>query len=194
MRCSRCKSTSYCSSKCQTDDWTDHKRNCIPAHVEGIIINCERDRRHGGIFQPVDIPATHEIHRLGEIAPVSKAVGLPLVVYRHIREPWMARPDDASLDNQIATFLMIKTHDGFAAPEYQKQVGTITVMRKDGKPLTPEAIETIWMYHDYLLDVFGDDPALARAAITRDRFKRYCEQYKEESASAKLYNLSRLSG
>ena len=53
-------------------------------------------------------------------------------------------------------------------------------MRKDGKPLTKQAIEFIWMYHDHILDIFGDDPDHARAKINRDAFVRYCERYKEQ--------------
>lgn len=29
-RCSRCKSVYYCSRKCQVDDWSEHKKLCIP--------------------------------------------------------------------------------------------------------------------------------------------------------------------
>jgi len=110
---------------------------------------------------------------------MSKIVGLPLVVYRHIQEPWMNRTDDGSLDNQIATFLMIES-DGLAGPKWQKQVGTITVMRKDYKPLTEQAIETIWMYHDHLLDLFGDHPSIAQRQMNRTGFERYCIHYKQE--------------
>jgi len=53
-------------------------------------------------------------------------------------------------------------------------------MRKDGKPLTEEAIETIWMYHDHLLDLFGDDPSIATRKMNRTSFDRYCDQYKKE--------------
>ncbi|KAJ7792957.1 hypothetical protein B0H14DRAFT_156741 [Mycena olivaceomarginata] len=90
----------------------------------------------------------------------------------------MAR--DAKLDNQRATFLMIDPRSGFAPPEWQQCVGSVTVMRKDGKPLTRQSIETIWMYHDRLLDLFGDDPAIAHRMMTSDGFKKYCAQYKRE--------------
>ena len=53
-------------------------------------------------------------------------------------------------------------------------------MRKDGKPLTEQAIEAIWMYHSNILDIFGDDPDDARAEINRSAFVRYCKTYKEE--------------
>jgi hypothetical protein len=54
-------------------------------------------------------------------------------------------------------------------------------MRKDYKPLTKEAIETIWMYHSHLLDLFGDgDPSIPRRVMNRSGFESYCEVYKEE--------------
>lgn len=146
-----------------------------------MVINCNRDRRDRGVFQPVEIRPNHPIHGLGEITSVSKVIKLPLVVYRHEQKPWMDREDDSSLDNQIGTYLMIDKVSSFAPPEYQKQVGTITVMRKDGKPLTEQSIETIWMFHDYLLDLFGDDPPIAaKKAMNRAAFDRYCQRYKDE--------------
>jgi hypothetical protein len=54
-------------------------------------------------------------------------------------------------------------------------------MRKDGKPLTNESIETIWMYHDRILDVFGDDPASGRRMVTRSEFLSFCKDYKRET-------------
>jgi hypothetical protein len=66
----------------------------------------------------VEIGPSHGIHRTGKVGPVSKIVGHPLVIYRHV--PWMppAGRQDPSLDNQIATYLMIEAGDGFAPPEY----------------------------------------------------------------------------
>jgi hypothetical protein len=52
-------------------------------------------------------------------------------------------------------------------------------MRQDRKPLTLEAIETIWMYHDHLLDLFGDG-STPRRMMTPQAFVRYCQNYKEE--------------
>jgi hypothetical protein len=54
-------------------------------------------------------------------------------------------------------------------------------MRKDYQPLTEEAIETIWMYHDRLLDLFGEgNPSLPQRVMNRAGFDRFCEEYKEE--------------
>jgi hypothetical protein len=52
-------------------------------------------------------------------------------------------------------------------------------MRKDGKPLTTDAMEAIWMYHDYILDLFGDEPEIARRQINRESFERFCKKYKK---------------
>lgn len=62
-----------------------------------------------------EIPPEHEIHRVGILCPVSQRVGLPLVIYRHLEAD--LRRHDASLDNQVATYLMIDPHSGFAPPE-----------------------------------------------------------------------------
>lgn len=57
----------------------------------------------------------------------------------------------------------------------------VTVMRKDNKPLTEEAIETIWMYHDHLLDLFGNDRATPRKQMTKKGFENYCRSYKKQT-------------
>ena len=83
---------------------------------------------------------------------------------------------------------------------YQQQVGTVrmgseldsvpllialptlqvVVMRADYKPLTKEQIETIWMYHDRVLDLFGDGAEPAHAFMNKQKFRLFCERYKEE--------------
>ncbi|KAF7318923.1 MYND-type domain-containing protein [Mycena chlorophos] len=187
-RCSRCKQVKYCSVVCQTAHWkAQHKHVCVPegtprTTVRGIVIACDGDiRSNNGLFNEIDLPPTHPIHTRGVVGPVSKLVGLPIVIYRHLRENPLTMYRDAALDNQRATFLMIEPGDGFAKPEWQMCVGSVTVMRQDGKPLTRESIETIWMYHDYLLDLFGEgSPRHAHRKMTKEQFQGYCERYKEE--------------
>ncbi|KAF7360434.1 MYND-type domain-containing protein [Mycena venus] len=159
QRCSRCKNTIYCSQDCQKANWKTHKALCSPplpeGTVRGMILSCESESRNG-IFHEIDLDATHPIHTQGIVCPVSAQVGLPIVIYRHLKEDPLEMRRDPGLDNQRATYLMIAPESGFAPPEWQMCVGSVTVMRKDGKPLTRESIETIWMYHDHLLDLFGD--------------------------------------
>ncbi|KAJ7640878.1 hypothetical protein DFH06DRAFT_1215498 [Mycena polygramma] len=184
--CSRCKNTVYCSQDCQKADWKSHKTVCSPplpeGTVRGMIIACDADRRSGLGFTEIDLDKTHPIHTQGIVCPVSAKVGLPIVIYRHLKENPLSMRRDPGLDNQKATFLMIDPVSGFAPPEWQMCVGSVTVMRKDGKPLTQESMETIWMYHDHLLDLFGDGTPPTRT-MTSDGFKRYCAKYKEEVLS-----------
>ncbi|KAJ7064911.1 hypothetical protein C8F01DRAFT_1021620 [Mycena amicta] len=183
-RCSKCKQTKYCSVECQTADWKSHKRVCRPAPpegtVRGIVISCDGEmRRNNGLFTEIDLDGTHPIHTEGIVCPLSARVGLPIVIYRHLREDPLTMVRDAGLDNQRATYLMINPVDGFAPPEWQMCVGSVTVMRQDGQPLTRESIETIWMYHDHLLDLFGDGSP-PHNQMTRKMFQKYCASYKEE--------------
>lgn len=54
-------------------------------------------------------------------------------------------------------------------------------MRKDYEPLTEESMETIWMYHDYLLELFGEgDLAIPQGKMNRADFASFCRGYKEE--------------
>ncbi|KAK7039541.1 MYND-type domain-containing protein [Favolaschia claudopus] len=181
QRCSRCKTTIYCSQDCQKADWKLHKTRCSPplpeGTVRGIIMRCEGDP---GFFDEVDLGPDHPIHTQGIVCPVSAQVGLPIVIYRHLKENPLDMRRDPELDNQRATYLMIDPESGFAPPEWQMCVGSVTVMRKDGKPLTRQSIETIWMYHDRLLDMFGDTGAPPRRMMTSDGFKRFCASYKDE--------------
>ncbi|KIM82054.1 hypothetical protein PILCRDRAFT_820955 [Piloderma croceum F 1598] len=171
-QCSRCKSAKYCSTECQRTDWPSHRPQCRPPSIQGIVIGCNNDR-YGGTFRPIDIQPTHPIHSAGQVSPVSRVVGLPIIIYRHTH----ADDGGTELDNLIATHLMIDPTDGYAPLDWQRAVGTVTVKREDGQPLSPEAIETIWMYNDHLLNLFGDGRT---PHVTRDRFRKYCKKYKEE--------------
>ncbi|KAF8190350.1 hypothetical protein K438DRAFT_2018688 [Mycena galopus ATCC 62051] len=149
--------------------------------VRGIVILCDSEIRNG-IFNEVDVDATHPIHIQGVACPVSAQVGLPIVMYRHLKQDPLKMRPDARLDNQKATYLMIDPESGFAPPQWQSCVGSVTVMRKDGKPLTKQAIETIWMYHDHILDLFGNGSTPHRA-MTSEAFNKYCAKYKDSMVS-----------
>ncbi|TEB28780.1 hypothetical protein FA13DRAFT_1735305 [Coprinellus micaceus] len=179
--CSKCRLVSYCDANCQSAHWKDHKPECIPEVVKGIVIPCDGDKRTQGpaIFRAVDVPRSHPVHREGHSTPVPKKVGIPLLVYKH------PRPSDkiyerAPLDNQITTYLMIEPFNGLAPLQWQQDIGTVTVIRADHKPLTTQEIETVWMYIDQILDTFGDSDSQARAQMTKPKFRQFCERYKEQ--------------
>ncbi|KAI6046620.1 hypothetical protein EDC04DRAFT_3052959 [Pisolithus marmoratus] len=202
MRCSRCKSVLYCSNACQISHWRSHKSTCAPAadastpvtgpssqkepqtdSVVGIIIACDGDRGRGSrVFTPTTIHPSHPIWAHGQSSPLFRQVGLPLIVYRdHPGNP-LTMVGNAGLDNQIATFLMIEPGTGFAGIEWVRGgvVGTVTVVRQDKKPLTCEAIETLWMYADFIVELYGEGFGTPARGLTPQSFRRFCKEYKEE--------------
>ena len=85
--------------------------------VRGMVIPCDSEVGRNGIFHEIDLEATHPIHTHGIVCPVSAQVGVPIVMYRHLREDPLEMHRDAGLDNQKATYLMIDLISGFAPPE-----------------------------------------------------------------------------
>ncbi|KAF9234412.1 hypothetical protein BU15DRAFT_52641 [Melanogaster broomeanus] len=200
MRCSRCKSATYCSNECQTSDWPYHKMQCSPTSpkgsvtsgvssmrqrthtVMGVTIACDADRARGArAFEARIIHPSHAIYTRGLICPLFQQVGFPLILCRHLTDDPSTMLRDPGLDNQIAAHLMTHPSTGQPQDGWQRAgcLGTVTVMRQDGKPLTFEAIETALMYVDHILGLFHD----GRVTITLlnpCRFQRFCQRYKDE--------------
>ncbi|KAJ3568106.1 hypothetical protein NP233_g5938 [Leucocoprinus birnbaumii] len=144
--------------------------------VTGITINCNKERCNGGgIFRPIQVDAQHPIYQHGIVAPISKLVELPLLVYRHPSKD----AGDKSLGNEIAEALMMGK-DGKAIADFTNQPGSITIVRKDGKPLTRPAIEAIWMFNNYFLEQLEEDQRFAEKLLNRNDFDHFCEDYKED--------------
>jgi hypothetical protein len=49
-------------------------------------------------------------------------------------------------------------------------------MRKDYRPLTAEAVETIWMYIDYFMELFGEETP---PRVTKEGLRKFCHNYEE---------------
>ncbi|KIK93804.1 hypothetical protein PAXRUDRAFT_828606 [Paxillus rubicundulus Ve08.2h10] len=205
MRCSRCKFAVYCSNDCQTSDWPYHKTQCSPASpkdslsygspvstrqrtpsVRGVSIACNADRARGArIFEVKILDPSHPIHTQGGIiCPLFQQVGFPLVLYRHHTEDPLTMLRDPGLDNQVAMHLL--THPGTGHPEERWRragcLGTVIVLRQDGKPLTLEAVETVLMYADYVLGLFGDGVSPS-SLLNPAGFQRFCQKYKNQRVS-----------
>ncbi|KAH8654271.1 hypothetical protein BGZ61DRAFT_500629 [Ilyonectria robusta] len=97
------------------------------------------------------IKADHPIFS-NHVPPVPGLIEIPLVLHRIGTQS----TNRADLDNQIATYLNIDSESGFAPSAWQSYVGTVLVARKDEKLLLPQHLERVWMYCDYILDVFGE--------------------------------------
>jgi hypothetical protein len=110
------------------------------------------------------------------VPPVPGLIEIPLVLHRISTQS----TNRADLDNQIATYLNIDSESGFAPPAWQSYVGTVLVARKDEKPLLPQHLEGVWMYCDYILDLFGEGEGAPTRLYNRQAFKKWWKEYCEE--------------
>lgn len=124
------------------------------------------------------IKADHPVFS-NPVAPVPGLIGIPLVLHR----AGTRSANRADLDNQIATYLNIDAASGFAPPAWQSLVGTVLVARKDRKPLLPQHLEGVWMYCDYILDLFGEGDGAPARLYNRPAFEKwwvkYCTEQKQ---------------
>lgn len=201
MRCSRCKTSVYCSSICQSTDWPTHKSRCSPtaslssmssrpslrrappSHaVVGVIIPCNAERAQGApALQTSIVQPSHPIYHSDLPSPISHAVGFPLLLYRHITEDPSKMIRHPGLDNQTAMHLLTQPSTGSPDSKWKRAgcIGTVTVIRQDGQPLTCEALETTLLYIDHVLDLFLDGVSPWHR-LNPTSFQSFCQRYKDE--------------
>jgi hypothetical protein len=130
----------------------------------------------------------------------SKIMGLPLLVYRLPESSAWDKNDHTRFDNQPATFLNLSLNPqmagrwGFALPEWQTNVGSVLLVRKDGKDLSREQG---WALAEYMQFQVSDsleaamesgDERQRRAAVLKmlnwKRFDTWLENFKVEMTTA----------
>ena len=76
------------------------------------------------MLQNIEIPRSHPAMSCPYVSPLSKLIGIPVIVYR---EDPVASPGQTARerDCQSATYLMIELDTGFAAPEWQGNIGPV---------------------------------------------------------------------
>ncbi|CAI7656689.1 unnamed protein product [Penicillium pancosmium] len=126
----------------------------IQQHSQGRA----RAMRGGSWWTPMEattIPTDHAVFN-NTVPPVAALPDFPIVIHRLVTRD---NGEFGNLDNQAITYLNVEAKSGFAPPRWQSGIGSVIVARKDRKDLSPEHYEAIWMYHDHLLDDFGEEPA-----------------------------------
>jgi len=137
------------------------------------------------VFEHAIIGPSHAIHTKGVVCPLFHQVGFPLVLFRHLADDNPASEAvtrrDHGLDNQMAAHLMTNPSTGQPEGKFQRAgcIGTVTVIRQDGKSLSLEAIETALMYVDLLVGRFLDGVSPSRL-LNPAGFQYFCQRYKEE--------------
>ncbi|KIK56579.1 hypothetical protein GYMLUDRAFT_263530 [Collybiopsis luxurians FD-317 M1] len=133
------------SKDCQTSDWPIHKPICRPRRADEtwairiLMNNGTRKTNAMQYFRHELIKENHPIFSSGEPCPVTKLLGVPLVIYRMSLsgDPWT---------NEIAVKLRIEASNAFAPLDWQLDLGECIVVREDRKPLTMALLETIYKF------------------------------------------------
>ncbi|KIK56585.1 hypothetical protein GYMLUDRAFT_1012612 [Collybiopsis luxurians FD-317 M1] len=85
--CPKCHGAAYCSKDCQTSDWPIHKPICRPRRADEtwairiLMNNGTRKTDAMQYFRHELIKENHPIFSSGEPCPVTKLLGVPLVIY-----------------------------------------------------------------------------------------------------------------
>lgn len=147
--------------------------------IKAVIVRCDGDTG-GPKWSGTTINNAHPIfeQQPGSVAPLPGALGIPLIFHRLPSSHFNKRP--SSLDNQILTYINIELESGFAPPAWQPPVGTVLVARLDKKPLLEQHLEAVWMYCDYILDLFGEGEGAPRHLYNRPAFEKWWTKYVEE--------------
>ncbi|KDQ12017.1 hypothetical protein BOTBODRAFT_176787 [Botryobasidium botryosum FD-172 SS1] len=194
IRCFKCRAVYYCSPRCQNAHWSLHKNICDP--LAGLRATRAKTPP---TYIPVNVPAVdllggnelpfnprevvlslarcEELMSAGVLSPISRMIGVPLVLFRHFQY----RSADTRLDNQAITYLMLDPEHGYTPSEWQQGIGPVTVIRKDRKPLSSLALEMIWMYFDVILEHFGDEGEPPKWRYTPQAFQEWCRRLKNSN-------------
>ncbi|KAF5390835.1 hypothetical protein D9757_004452 [Collybiopsis confluens] len=191
-RCTKCKTVAYCSKECQIAHWPVHKPICTPRNPEKIwairILNNNGRYRQG--IEPAHY-FRHEvvspaIFRYGELCPVTKHIGIPLIICRDMSRGF---PSSNNMNaenigsNEIAVKLRIEdTANALAPMDWQLDVPECVVMREDREPLTMQLLETIYSFNKYLLSYPIIDKGWApwQGLLNPSVWQYYAMKYYEE--------------
>jgi hypothetical protein len=174
--------------------------------VKGVMIRCEGDiglqiGKSGKWerYSEVDVTMDHAVWKECP-TEASKVMGLPILVHKLPPNPAWDKNNHTRFDNQPATFLNLtvdpkeETMWGFAPLEWQREVGSVLLVRKDAKDISREQA---WALAEYMQFRVSDSFEAAmesgeekqrRAAVLKmlnwKRFDTWLEHFKVEMTAA----------
>ncbi|KAG4438114.1 hypothetical protein IFR05_006394 [Cadophora sp. M221] len=174
--------------------------------VKGVLIRCEGDiginKKKTGKWErysKVEVPKDHTIWD-SQPTGASKIMGFPLLVQKQPHNPAWKPNDHTRFDNQPATFLNLTVDPkisnlwGFAPPEWQSEVGSVLLVRKDQKDLSREQAWAMAEFMQFKVsDSFEDamesgEERQRRAAVLKmlnwKQFDGFLEKFKVEMTTA----------
>ena len=125
--------------------------------IQGVVIRCDGERyQHTAktgrkeLYSSLAVPSDHPIWNTKVPVDATRIMGLPLLTYQLPKDPaWKLEDPTSCFDNQFATFLNLELDPdtdwewGWAKPEWQNNVGSILIVRKDREDLTPEQVQVL---------------------------------------------------
>ena len=128
--------------------------------IKGVRINCDGDIDVLGTAKyTVAVLSLNDPVFVATIATVSKALEAPLRMRKCPPDPaWEDDGVTGRYNNQAAIYLMrcVDPEDidwwAFAPMFWQNRVGSVVVVRADGKDITPQQVEAMSYYSQYELD------------------------------------------
>jgi hypothetical protein len=181
---------------------TDQTRG---AKVKGVKISCEADQNVFGAekYVSVQVPRDHPVFtKVTTPCGISALLGLPVLVKKYPADKAWAKNESISgigYNNQAATFLHLNTDPnsrslmgwGWAPLEWQNKVGSVLVVRSDGKDLSPHHCEVLCTFCQFKMGPLFEDSMgagmnpenpMSKDAVlqqmTKKNFERYFTEYR----------------
>lgn len=168
--------------------------------VKGVKIACEGDMVVFGAkkFQAVQVPRQHPVFA-APTCHIPRLVGLPISVRRlPSHAAWRSMQEGHPFDNMPATYLHLnadKDSDkwGWAPMSWQNSVGSVLVVRRDGKDLSPLHMEALCEFCQFEVgEAFESqmeaekDRDTVLPKLTRAKFAEFFEAYRSQKEESLL--------
>ena len=156
--------------------------------VRGVKIHCEGDQRQYGFakFAAVDVPAGHPVFSKA-IVPISRLIDMPLHSWQYPPDQiWKKKPNAHT--NVPATVLHrntgIDSGDSWGSipKKWQNDVGSVLVVRRDGRDLSVQRIEALCHFCQFKMQPLFENAQMSRAEVqgylTLQGFAEYFHEMK----------------
>ncbi|KAI9879647.1 MAG: hypothetical protein M1830_007754 [Pleopsidium flavum] len=168
--------------------------------VKGVKIACQGDIMVLGAekFQPLEVPRQHPISKMRPACDVPRLIGLPLLVRRYPPDP--AWKDDEAIShrfmNKPATYLHLiadkdSTDWARASSSWQDSVGSVMVVRQDGKYLSSLHMEVLCAFCQYKVRPLFEQQMKVEEErdsvlkeLTPEKFMEFFEAYRTRKAES----------
>ncbi|KAI9787400.1 MAG: hypothetical protein M1816_007533 [Peltula sp. TS41687] len=166
--------------------------------IKGVRISCKGDQQilRAKQYISVDVPADHPIFSSSDPPPdISQLISLPILVSKYPPDrAWKDLGKASMYDNVSATFLNLNADPdnhhwfGWAGPEWQNNVGSVLVVRQDGKDLTIQHVDALCEFCRFRMQPIFEASIEGKktkeeimSCLSREKFEKFWSGYREEN-------------